>query len=87
MGCRLARAYISSTMVDLASVLITLPIDMKNLTACQSCSLPYADKINHVEELLYPKVAPEPSMYCPRVLIGPLGPAPYLMMLKPPSGL
>lgn len=24
----------------------------------------------------YPKVAPEPSMYCPRVLMMPLGPAP-----------
>ena len=23
-------------------------------------------------------------MYCPKVLIGPLGPAPYLIMLKPP---
>ena len=32
----------------------------------------------------YPNVAPEPSMYCPSVLMGPLGPAPYLMMLKPP---
>ena len=32
----------------------------------------------------YPNVAPDPSMYCPRVLVTPLGPAPYLMMLKPP---
>lgn len=32
----------------------------------------------------YPNVAPEPSMYCPNVLMGPLGPAPYRMMLKPP---
>ena len=32
----------------------------------------------------YPNVTPEPNMYCPKVLTGPLGPAPYLMMLKPP---
>lgn len=32
----------------------------------------------------YPNVAAEPSMYCPKVLMGPLTPAPYLIMLKPP---
>jgi len=34
---------------------------------------------------LYPNVAADPSMYCPRVLIGPFGPPPYLMILKPPA--
>ena len=32
-----------------------------------------------------PKVAPDPSMYCPSVLITPFGPAPYLMILTEPS--
>jgi hypothetical protein len=37
-------------------------------------------------ENAYPKVAPEPSMYCPSVLITPFGPAPYLIMLTEPWG-
>lgn len=32
----------------------------------------------------YPKVAPDPTIYCPRVLITPFGPAPYLMMFTEP---
>jgi len=32
-----------------------------------------------------PKVAPDPSIYCPRVLITPFGPAPNLMMLTEPK--
>ena len=35
IGCRLALAYISSTMDDLPSVRMTLPIDMKNLQCHQ----------------------------------------------------
>lgn len=34
----------------------------------------------------YPNVAADPSIYCPKVLIGPFGPAPNLMILKPPAG-
>lgn len=33
----------------------------------------------------YPKVAPEPSMYWPSVLMMPFGPAPYLKMLTVPE--
>ena len=33
----------------------------------------------------YPKVAPDPAMYWPRVLIMPLGPAPYRKMLTVPG--
>lgn len=83
MGCRLARAYISSIMGDLPSVLITLPMDMKNLPCCQPI---ICEKRTHeMLGLSYPNVAPEPSMYWPSVLIGPFGPAPYLMMLNPPD--
>jgi len=35
-------------------------------------------------EQTYPNVAPEPSIYWPRVLMTPFGPAPYLMMLTDP---
>ncbi len=35
----------------------------------------------------YPKVAPEPIIYCPSVLITPFGPAPYRMILTEPSKL
>jgi hypothetical protein len=38
------------------------------------------------DDLTYPKVAPDPSIYCPSVLITPFGPAPYLMMLTEPGG-
>jgi hypothetical protein len=37
------------------------------------------------EDQTYPKVAPEPSMYCPSVLMMPFGPAPYLKMLTVPA--
>jgi len=39
-----------------------------------------------VSEAAYPKVAPDPSIYCPSVLITPFGPAPNLMMLTEPWG-
>ncbi len=39
-----------------------------------------------LSEDAYPKVAPDPSIYCPSVLITPLGPAPNLMMLTEPWG-
>ena len=32
----------------------------------------------------YPNVTPEPIMYCANVLRGPLGPAPYLIIVKAP---
>lgn len=34
----------------------------------------------------YPNVAPEPSMYLPRVRITPLGPAPYWKIVTVPIG-
>ena len=37
--------------------------------------------------MLYPKVRPDPSMYCPSVLVTPLGPAPNLIMENPPIHL
>ena len=33
----------------------------------------------------YPKVAPDPSMYCPKLRMTPFGPAPYLMILTDPK--
>jgi len=47
---------------------------------------------NNVEEVVedesksntYPKVAPDPSMYLPRVRMTPLGPAPYWKMVTVP---
>jgi hypothetical protein len=58
-----------------------LPIDMKNLErASELCTRNWFS-----EDLTYPKVAPDPSIYCPSVLITPFGPAPYLMMLTEPG--
>jgi hypothetical protein len=38
-----------------------------------------------LRELTYPKVAPEPSMYFPRVRMTPLGPAPYWKIVTVPA--
>ena len=38
-----------------------------------------------METAAYPNVAPDPSMYCPSVLMMPFGPAPYLKMLTVPE--
>jgi hypothetical protein len=37
------------------------------------------------KEISYPNVAPEPSIYFPRVRITPLGPAPYWKMVTVPK--
>lgn len=56
---------------------MVLPMDMKNLRML----LPEPGiSVLHT----YPNVAPDPSMYCPSVLMTPFGPAPYLMMLTEP---
>jgi len=35
----------------------------------------------------YPNVAAEPSMYCPRLRMTPLGPGPCLKIVYPPIGM
>lgn len=69
---------------DDPSVLITLPIDMKNLIHPLKSAL---SGFESDQTQAYPKVAAEPNMYCPNVLMTPLGPAPNLMILKPPGFL
>lgn len=81
MGCRLALANAAAEYGDDASVLMTLPIDMKKLAVGVS------DVDNGQDgqgQIAYPKVAPDPSMYWPKVLMTPLCPAPYRMILNPP---
>ena len=76
-----ARLYASSMMGD-ESERMTLPIDMKNLGS------PISESRSWVKPgRSYPNVAPEPSIYCPSVLMIPLGPAPYLKMLTVPVRL
>lgn len=73
MGCRLAFANAAVVYGDDASVLMTLPIDMKKL------AVEVSDVDNGQDgqgEITYPKVAPDPSMYWPKVLMTPLCPAP-----------
>lgn len=59
---------------------MVLPMDMKKLhdQTLAANSKPTAVGTAH------PKVAPDPSIYCPNVLITPFGPAPYLMILTEP---
>lgn len=73
-----ARLYASSMMGD-ESERMTLPIDMKKLGEA------LADVELGGPGAAYPNVAPEPSIYCPSVLMIPLGPAPYLKMLTVPA--
>lgn len=65
---------------------MTLPMDMKKLGGrwCQRLS-PVESSVS--KGFPNPKVAPEPSMYWPNVLMMPLGPAPYLKMLTVPGEL
>lgn len=49
-----------------------------------ACGL-HSKIIEHSRGKTCPKVAPDPSMYCPRERITPFGPAPYLMMLTDPK--
>lgn len=72
-----ARRYASSTMGE-ESDRMTLPMDMKNLYHVSA--RPCGGGID-----TDPKVAPEPAMYCPSVLMMPLGPAPYRKMLTVPK--
>ena len=66
---------------EVVSVRMVLPMDMKNLMQW-SAQVPLEDR-QPVHS--YPKVAPDPSIYCPSVLITPFGPAPYLIMLTDPT--
>ena len=64
---------------------MTLPIDMKKLREAVSRATGYRVGKKTQGTTAYPKVAPEPSMYWPSVLMMPLGPAPYLKMLTVPE--
>jgi len=78
------RAKASAACCETVSVLIMLPMDMKNLERTKVsafCCQPPIFPQKHA----YPNVAPDPTMYCPNVRITPFGPAPYLMMLTEPS--
>lgn len=60
---------------------MTLPMDMKNL-----CADLLARKDDVVDSAgTDPKVAPDMAMYCPSVLMMPLGPAPYLKIVVVPA--
>lgn len=50
-----------------------------------ACCETVSDRIILPIDMKKPKVAPEPAMYCPNVLITPFGPAPYRMMLTEPN--
>ncbi len=90
-GRRRARAYASVAKGELLSVRITLPTDMKKLST-QEVLAAYFLRRGYPLEMSdsgglakpYPNVAPEPSIYCPNVLMGPFGPPPYLIMVNPP---
>lgn len=60
---------------------MTLPMDMKNLWADLLALKHDAPEGAGTD----PKVAPDMAMYWPRVLIIPLGPAPYLKMVVVPA--
>lgn len=89
-GRRRALAHASVANGELPSVRITLPTDIKNLAMTQvsaACALSREDSLDMSggdSAKPYPNVAPEPSMYCPSVLMGPFGPPPYLIMVNPP---
>lgn len=65
------------------SVLMTEPMDMKNLCKREYVSMLVYD--GPPQLAAYPKVAPEPSIYWPRVRITPFGPAPKRIMLVAPG--
>ena len=77
-GLRFDRAKASAASWEMVSVRIMLPMDIKNL-------LVSADVQKLAEKQHYPKVAPDPIIYCPSVRPIPFGPAPYLIMLTEPS--
>lgn len=59
---------------------MTVPIDIKKLANVSIVCGSERDNAN-----THPNVAPDPSMYCPRVRIGPFAPPPYLMIVKLPA--
>ena len=79
IGRRCARKYISCILRS-ASERITLPTDMKNLLRSGQKT-----PTSIILCAAYPNVAPEPAIYCPSVLITPLGPAPYRKMVTVPA--
>ena len=81
-GRRLDRAKASAACCETESVLIMLPIDMKKLEGRGTSARVYGGV--RLGKGQYPNVAPDPTIYCPKLLITPFGPAPYLMMLTEP---
>jgi hypothetical protein len=59
---------------------MVVPIDMKKLGGDVSTEVD-----ENVAKMAYPKVAADPAMYCPSVLIIPLGPGPNLIMFVAPE--
>ena len=48
----------------------------------------YGERLGWLEgSVTYPNVAPDPTMYLPRVRITPLGPAPYWKIVTVPKSL
>lgn len=78
IGCRLDAANACCANGEL-SVLMVVPIAMKKLSSrqpqCTHFPVPSS----------YPKVADDPSMYCPNVRSIPFGPGPNLMMFVAPA--
>jgi hypothetical protein len=77
------RAKASTACWETVSVRIALPIDMKKLGGGNVRADSGGGKRQR-EVTAHPKVAPDPSINCPRVLITPFGPAPYLIMFTDP---
>lgn len=76
---RICAALKASVRIGELSVRIVVPIPMKKLFRCQQMSRAHSRPHTH------PKVADDPSMYCPSVLIMPFGPGPYLIMFVAPK--
>lgn len=74
-------------MIGEASDRITLPIDMKKLRETRALASVPVPVSNWPPKGAspYPNVAPDAPIYCPSVLMMPLGPAPYLKMLTVPG--
>jgi hypothetical protein len=74
-GCDLLHACVA---IGEASVRMTLPTPMKTLD--QSVSI----QQNDVWGQKYAKVAPDPTIYFPNVLVTPADPAPYWKIVTTP---
>ena len=82
MGRRCARKKASCMIGEGWSVRMTLPMDMKKLRMELGQLVSFKSARERARS--HPNVAPEPSMYCPRVRMMPFWPAPYRKMLTVP---